>query len=408
MAEAQALEARFREVRRASEALASPLSEADAQLQSMPDASPAKWHLAHTSWFFESFLLPAANPAYQPFRPEFFYLFNSYYNGLGEQYPRHQRGLISRPSLAEVLEYRRYVSEQMLVQIAAGLDEELQFILELGLNHEQQHQELLLTDIKHAFFQNPCFPAYQTGQLVTQALPELTWMACTEGLYEIGAKPGAFCFDNEAPAHQYYLPAFQLASRVISNGEYAAFIEEGGYRNPLLWLADGWAELQISGREHPYFWRRGDDGWQEFTLYGMQPLLADAPACHLSYFEANAFATWAGKRLPREAEWEAVARKNQLKVAPEPVLHPHYTDAVGMQAGAVWERTQSAYQAYPGFHPFVGMAGEYNGKFMSGQYVLRGSSAVTSAGHSRLSYRNFFYPHQQWQFSGIRLAADAT
>lgn len=405
MLHSQALAARFRQVRQYSEALVAPLSEADAQLQSMPDASPAKWHLAHSSWFFETFILQQLDPAYRPYCAEFAYLFNSYYNGIGEQYPRHRRGQISRPSLAEVMQYRHFVSEQMLALLAEGLPEAQAFTLELGLHHEQQHQELLLMDIKHGLFQNPLLPAYLEQPLPAPApLPPLEWLSVEEGLYSVGYQGEGFCFDNERPRHKVYLAGYALASRPVSNGEWLAFIEDGGYRNPLLWLADGWAQVEQEQRRHPLYWQYSHhDGWWEYTLQGHQPLHPDRPVCHLSYYEANAYAQWAGGRLPTEAEWEVAAAQAQPAVN---ALHPAYAPVAGWQCAGVWEWTQSSYQPYPGFAPFVGKAGEYNGKFMSGQQVLRGGACVTPAGHWRPSYRNFFYPQQHWQFSGLRLARD--
>jgi ergothioneine biosynthesis protein EgtB len=366
-----------------SEALAAPLSAEDCTIQSMPDASPVKWHLAHTSWFFETVIL-AARPGYQPFDPRFAYLFNSYYEALGPRHPRPRRGLLTRPTLDEVMAYRAYVDAAMAE--ACG-DEDLQDIITLGLNHEQQHQELILTDIKHAFFSNPLLPAYRAAPLQPATAQPLEWRAHQGGIAAIGHDGEEFSFDNEGPRHDALLHPFRIASRPVSNGEYQAFIADGGYRRAEFWLSDGWAKTKEENWEAPLYWLKDDDGSESvFTLSGAQPLDAHAPVEHVSFYEAAAYAAWAGKRLPTEFEWE--------------VASPMFDH------GAVWEWTRSSYDPYPGFKAFEGVAAEYNGKFMVGQVVLRGGSSATPPGHTRPSYRNFFPPQARWQFSGIRLAED--
>jgi ergothioneine biosynthesis protein EgtB len=370
-------------VRAHSLALAAPLSAEDCTIQSMPDASPVKWHLAHTSWFFETVIL-AERPGYKSFDPRFAFLFNSYYEALGPRHARPRRGLLTRPSLDEVLAYRAHVDAAMMEACA---EESLQDTITLGLNHEQQHQELILTDIKHAFFQNPLLPAYGSEPAAPRAPQDLAWLEHPGGLSLIGHDGAGFAFDNERPRHQVLLRPFRIASRPVSNGDYQAFIADGGYRRPEFWLSDGWARVQEEGWEAPLYWLT-DDGVSEtvFTLSGVQKLDPHAPVEHVSFYEAAAYAAWAGLRLPTEFEWEAAAP-----------LFSH---------GAVWEWTRSSYDPYPGFKPFAGVAAEYNGKFMVGQMVLRGGSCATPEGHCRPTYRNFFPPAARWQFSGIRLAED--
>ena len=370
-------------VRGHSEALAAPLSAEDAAIQSMPDASPAKWHLAHTSWFFETVILSRL-AGYRPFDPRFAYLFNSYYEALGPRHPRPRRGLITRPSLAEVLAYRAHVDAAMFEACAR---EDLRDDIMLGLNHEQQHQELLLTDIKHAFFCNPLLPAYRDEKPAPRAAAPLDGISIPGGVALVGHDGSGFAFDNESPRHQVLLQPFRIASRPVSNGEYRAFIEDGGYRRPEFWLSDGWARVQEERWEAPLYWLKDDDGSESvFTLNGVQPLDSNAPVEHVSLYEAAAYAAWAGARLPTEFEWEVAAP-----------LFDH---------GQVWEWTRSSYDPYPGFKPLPGVAAEYNGKFMVGQVVLRGGSIATPPGHIRSTYRNFFPPQARWQFSGIRLAED--
>ncbi len=402
---------RYCDVRRLSEVLAEPLSPEDQTLQSMPDASPVKWHLAHTSWFFETFILKAFCEGYTPFHPEYEYLFNSYYNGIGEQYPRSARGLISRPGAAEVLAYRAYVDAAMQRYLQACGDEEyaeIAGLVELGLHHEQQHQELIVTDIKHALFMNPLAPAYRPSTVEARKAPALDWAAYPAGMYDIGHVGEGFAFDNEGPRHKVYLEAFRLASRPVTNGEFLAFIEDGGYTQPRWWLSDGWDAVTREGKHAPLYWQQRDGQWYHFTLAGLQKLDEAAPVVHVNYYEAQAYAAWAGKRLPTEAEWEVVAQEqavagNFLNIN---TLHPVAAGAGACVQlfGDVWEWTSSSYGPYPGFAPLAGTVGEYNGKFMCGQYVLRGGSCATPEGHIRASYRNFFHADAAWQFSGIRLA----
>jgi ergothioneine biosynthesis protein EgtB len=370
-------------VRAYSEALAAPLSAEDCAIQSMPDASPVKWHLAHTSWFFETVIL-ARQPGYEPFDPRFAFLFNSYYEALGPRHPRPRRGLLTRPGLDEIMAYRAHVDAAMMQ--ACG-EENLHAAIALGLNHEQQHQELILTDIKHAFFSNPLLPAYDGKPAGPRPPQKLEWHEHQGGISLIGHDGSGFAFDNESPRHQVLLRPFRIASRPVSNGEYQAFIADGGYRRAEFWLSDGWTRVQEEHWEAPLYWLKDDDGSESlFTLSGVQPLDPHAPVEHVSFYEAAAYAAWAGGRLPTEFEWEAVAA--------------HFAH------GDVWEWTRSSYDPYPGFKAFEGVAAEYNGKFMVGQMVLRGGSVATPPGHSRATYRNFFPPSARWQFSGIRLAED--
>jgi ergothioneine biosynthesis protein EgtB len=386
-------------------ALAAPLSVEDCCAQSMPDASPVKWHLAHTSWFFETFILERFDPDFRPFHPAFRVLFNSYYNGVGAKHPRAQRGLVTRPALAEVLAYRAHVDERMARLMAGrGDDPELAPLLALGLQHEQQHQELILTDLKHLFAQNPLFPAYSADPLpAAPPAGPLEWLRFDGGLADIGHAGTGFCFDNELPRHQQLVQPFALAARLVTNGEYLDFIDDGGYCTPALWLSEGWDAVSAQAWTHPYYWRRGEDGaWYEFTLHGLQPLDLARPATHLSLYEADAYAQWAGARLPTEAEWETAAAGQGIDTG---WLHPAAAGAgLAQLYGHCWQWTSSSYGPYPGFAPAAGAIGEYNGKFMLNQYVLRGSSCATPAGHARASYRNFFPAHARWQFTGLRLA----
>jgi ergothioneine biosynthesis protein EgtB len=407
---APVLRERFRDVRALTLALARPLSVEDACVQSMPDASPAKWHLAHTTWFFETFVLEKYERAFRPFLPEFRVLFNSYYNGVGEKYPRAQRGMLTRPALSDVLRYREDV-EARLDKVFEAQGDELAFrtLVELGLHHEQQHQELILTDIKHLLSLNPLHPAYSTAQgMASPAAAPLAWTGFEGGLVEIGHAGDGFSFDNELPRHRQYLQPYALASRAVTNGEFREFIEDGGYREPQLWLSEGWDWVRSNGIVRPAYWQVRDEAWMEFTLRGLQPLEAALPAVHLSYFEADAYARWAGARLPTEAEWEhaAGARPVAGNFLSLDALHPQAAreDGLTQMFGDVWEWTQSSYAPYPGFRSAAGAIGEYNGKFMVNQYVLRGGSCATPAGHIRASYRNFFPATARWQFSGLRLA----
>ncbi|KAA8920444.1 hypothetical protein CEK64_06810 [Xanthomonas sontii] len=407
---------RLRRVRARSRHLAAPLSEEDAMVQSMDDASPAKWHLAHTTWFFERFVL-GADPAYRPHDPQWDYLFNSYYQSIGPAHARPHRGLLSRPSLAQVLDYRSEIETRVLAQLQAGtLEPQTLQILELGLQHEQQHQELLLTDIKHAFWRNPLGPAYR-ADLATQHAPAspLRWLQRDERISEIGAAPwpahAHFAYDNESPRHRVLVPAHALASRPVNNAEYAEFIADGGYRTVGLWLSDGWAKRCAEDWQRPLYWHA--DGAREFTLGGWRERDPHAPVCHLSLFEADAFARWAGARLPTEAEWEQAAAGVAIvgNFIDTDALHPQSTAPAdtGLQQlfGDVWEWTGSAYLPYPGFRPWSGTLGEYNGKFMNAQWVLRGGSCATPHDHIRASYRNFFPSDARWQFAGVRLAKDS-
>ena len=398
---------RVARVRALTEALAAPLSDADASVQSMDDASPAKWHLAHTSWFFETFVLRDHVPGYALHDARYPYLFNSYYEAEGARHARARRGLITRPSLAEILAYRAMVTGRLIAALPALPPTALDLV-ELGCHHEEQHQELLLTDILHLFAQNPLepaiWPAAQPGASVAEPL---RWTAHAGGPVEIGHDGTGFAFDAEGPRHTQWLAPFEIASRPVSNGEWAAFVTEGGYRDPRLWLSDGWAWVQREGIDAPLYWREEEGSWTRFGLDGRQPLDPAAPVTHISFYEADAYASWAGARLPTEAEWEIAAGGddprggNQLDVA-GPV--PPRTG--GGFFGDVWEWTGSAFRPYPGFRTAPGAVGEYNGKFMNGQFVLRGGSCASPRGHTRHSYRNFFYPWQRWQFTGVRLAKD--
>jgi ergothioneine biosynthesis protein EgtB len=386
------LAVRYPQVRGATGALAQGLSAEDCALQSMPDASPVKWHMAHTTWFFETFLLERHAPDHEPFHPAFRYLFNSYYNALGEQFARPQRGLLSRPGLEEILHYRAHVDTRVRALLGGKpLRAEALAIVELGLNHEQQHQELIVTDLLHLFSMNPLSPVYRKEIPGKKAGPEsLRFSRFDAGDVEIGHDGAGFAFDNELPRHRQYVAPFEIASRPASSAEYLAFVRDGGYRRPEFWLSEGWATVVTQRWERPIYWRETDGAMHEFTLQGLQPLDPARPVTHLSHFEADAYAHWAGARLPTEFEWEVAA----------PVL----------AHGEVWEWTSSSYAPYPGFKPGgrenAGAVGEYNGKFMSNQYVLRGGSSATPDGHIRRSYRNFFPSSARWQFSGVRLARD--
>lgn len=411
------LRARFAAMRATTRALAAPLSAEDAMVQSMDDASPAKWHLAHTSWFFERFIL-AGDARYRPFDPAWDYLFNSYYNSVGPMHARPRRGLLSRPSLEQVRAYREHVEACLQQRLRANaLDPAALDILELGIQHEQQHQELLLTDIRHALWSNPLQPAYREDLPGTRAgACPLRWIAREEQIVEIGAGawPAAkeFAYDNESPRHRALVPAHALASRPVSNAEFQAFIDDGGYRTPAPWLSDGWAAVQARGWQRPLYWHQ--DGVREFTLGGWRERDPDAPACGLSLFEADAFARWAGARLPTEAEWEQAATGLAVdgNFLETDALHPQSVRSAetgfSQLFGDVWEWTGSAYLPYPGFAPWPGALGEYNGKFMNAQWVLRGGSCATARSHIRASYRNFFPSDARWQFAGVRLAKDLT
>jgi ergothioneine biosynthesis protein EgtB len=390
----QAACSRFDSVRRRSLALAAPLSDEDCGAQSMADASPVKWHLAHTTWFFETFILETLEADFKPFHPAFRFLFNSYYNGIGERHPRAQRGLLTRPSMAEVRAWRFGVDERIkrLLEQRAG-DAQLWSLIELGLQHEQQHQELLLTDVQHLLSHNAMHPAYRDEAPAMAAASPMALIDFEGGVSNIGFVGDAFCFDNELPRHRVFVEPFSLADRLVTNGEFAAFIDAGGYRDPVLWLAEGWDVVATNNWQQPLYWRRDEAGqWYEFTLHGLQRLDPNKPVTSISLYEADAYANWRGMRLPTEAEWE----------------HAAAADADGQRLrqlfGHCWQWTSSSYAPYPGYAAAPGALGEYNGKFMLNQYVLRGSSAATPAGHSRRSYRNFFPAGARWQMSGIRLA----
>ena len=415
------LMARYRRVRALSEALCEPLEIEDYVLQTAVEASPPKWHLAHVSWFFETFLLRPFLPGYQVFHPRFEYLFNSYYEQTETGYwPRPERGLLSRPTVAEVYGYRRHVDEGMerLINDCAERHQPVAAErLAIGLNHEQQHQELLVTDIKLNLARNPLCPAYRSDLPVAPAA-EPSALGFTDfegGIVAIGANSDAFSYDNESPRHRVLLEPYRLANRLVTNAEYLAFVEDVGYRNPALWLADGWGRIQSDGWTAPLYWRHEDGIWQQMTLAGLRPLHPAEPVCHVSFYEADAFARWAGKRLPTESEWEHAASDrpvvgnfvDQGRLHPAPAPAPAPDSELQQLFGDCWEWTGSAYLSYPGYRPAEGAIGEYNGKFMSGQMVLRGGSCATSQDHARASYRNFFYPHERWQFKGIRLAEDA-
>ena len=402
--------------RQATEQLCAPLETEDYVIQATPDVSPTKWHIAHVTWFFETFLLKPHLPGYEPIDPQYDYLFNSYYNAIGPQYDRPRRGLLSRPTVAEVYAYRAHVDRAMLALLEGASEAQMAEVgpaVTLGINHEQQHQELLLTDIKYNLSINPLRPAYHGVELPRRRSAPLAWHDDDGGIVEVGHDGSGFSFDNESPRHEALLQPYRIASRPVTCGEYAAFVEDGGYARPDLWLSAGWGTVQAEGWGNPLYWERIDGEWWVFTLSGMQRLDEHAPVCHLSYVEADAYARWAGKRLPTEQEWEHAAAGAPLRgnLAGSGLFQPVAPDGngTGLQQlyGDVWEWTQSAYLAYPGFAPPAGALGEYNGKFMVGQMVLRGGSCVTPGSHIRATYRNFFYPADRWQFQGLRLAADA-
>lgn len=403
----------FRSLRRRTDALAAPLSDEDMGAQTMADVSPAKWHLAHTSWFWETFLLEPNLKGYKVFDPRFGYLFNSYYEALGERQPRAARGQITRPGVAHVRAYRAHVDAAMAGMIGEA-DEALLAkifaLIEIGIAHEEQHQELLLTDIKHVFSVNPFGECYRAAEPPAKAdMVRAGWLEFEGGLHEFGHAGEGFAFDNEGPRHKAWLEPFALSTACVTNGEFAEFIADGGYETPALWLSDGWALIREECRRAPFYWRGGPGEWREFTLHGERALDPDAPVSHLDYFEASAYAHWSGYRLPEEREWELAARQPGMSTAramsPDGWLHPHASDHFSL-FGGVWQWTRSAYGAYPGYRADKGAIGEYNGKFMCGQFVLKGGSALTPPGHVRASYRNFFPPQAQWQMTGLRLVRD--
>lgn len=422
----QFLAEQYGQVRRFSEELCQPLATEDYVVQSMPDVSPTKWHLAHVSWFFETFLLKPNQSDYTSPNPLYNYLFNSYYNAIGERHARPRRGLLTRPTVEETYQYRHYVDQHMLEMLEGAAEEQmakLAPVLVLGLHHEQQHQELILTDLKHVLSCNPLRPIYidqSKSRPASNPVPALEWISFQEGVYWIGREGEGFSaqdffFDNEGPRHRQFVQPFQLASRLVTNGEYLEFMEDKGYSRPEFWLSDGWYTVQAEGWQAPQYWEKREGKWWSFTLAGMREVDPSEPVTHVSYYEAEAFAHWAGARLPTEAEWEIAAASLPAEKLKEGnfvesgLFHPAPlgTTQAGelcQMYGDVWEWTQSAYLPYPGFKPAAGAIGEYNGKFMNNQYVLRGGSCATSLSHIRPTYRNFFPPHARWQFSGLRLA----
>src|SRR5215468_7718568 len=409
---------RYRRVRRFSEKHCETLEPEDYVIQTMPEASPTKWHMAHTSWFFETFVLKQFFPDYHSLHPQYGFLFNSYYNAVGPFYSRPNRGLLSRPTVKEVFHYRSDI-DRLVSELIESADEQLlaklEPIITLGLHHEQQHQELMLTDIKSVFWQNPLRPAFRMRDRKSpQPVPAIMWLQFEEGVYWVGREGPGFSYDNEGPRHRVFIQSFELASRLVTNAEYLAFMEDGGYRRPELWLSLGWNTVKERGWDAPLYWEKGDGRWHTMTLAGMAELVPEEPVCHVSLFEADAFARWSGARLPTEEEWETASSGLPLKgnfVESEifhvaPLASPASTGKPAQMFGDVWEWTRSSYSPYPGYSPVAGALGEYNGKFMCNQYVLRGGSCATSQSHIRHTYRNFFPPEARWQFNGIRLAKD--
>jgi ergothioneine biosynthesis protein EgtB len=411
---------RYHAVRAFSEQLVVHLDAEDLVAQSMPDASPAKWHLAHTAWFFETFVLERFAERHVTVDPRYRFLFNSYYNAVGERHARPMRGVLTRPALRDVMAYRRAVDESIAALYDAVRDEdrdEMLRTIEIGMHHEQQHQELILTDLKHLFAQNVLAPAYRAELPSSDGeAPSLQWIRQPEGIRQVGADADGFAFDNERPRHRIFLEQFALANRLVTNAEFLEFVQDDGYRRPDLWLDAGWARVNEEQWSHPCYWRPGDDGWSEFTLAGARPLAMNEPVSHVSYIEADAFARWAGARLPTEQEWEVAcsalsiegnfADSGRFHPAPHKTCNPGDTAVIEQAFGDLWEWTRSDYAPYPGFDAEPGALGEYNGKFMCGQIVLRGGSCASSSAHLRATYRNFFHPPDRWQFSGIRLAKD--
>jgi ergothioneine biosynthesis protein EgtB len=406
----------YSRTRLATQALVAPLSAEDMVVQTMPDVSPSKWHLAHSTWFWETFLLKVMLSGYREFNSQYNYLFNSYYEQIGARHARPERGALTRPSLGDIMSYRAHVDagmERLLGRGAARNESELLALFALGIAHEEQHQELLLTDIKHVLSRNPLRPAAYAPPIAIPPMQEANWISFEGGLHTFGASGDGFAFDNEGPAHEAVLTSFALSDRPVTNAEYQAFIDDAGYRTSTLWLSDGWAKVQTENWTAPLYWSQEDGAWSEFTLHGSQLLDAEAPVSHLSYFEAAAYAEWAGARLPEEREWEHAASNRAGPdgrfVSPGISAHPGASPTgAGLKQmfGGVWEWTRSAYAAYPRYRAAAGAVGEYNGKFMCGQFVLKGGSCATPRGHVRATYRNFFPPEARWQFSGVRLAKD--
>jgi ergothioneine biosynthesis protein EgtB len=409
----------YEETRSLTEQLCVPLAIEDYGVQSMPDASPAKWHLAHTTWFFETFVLSNNDPSYRIFHPHFGSMFNSYYNAVGPFWPRSQRGILSRPTVAEVYRYREHVDRAMRGLLYEGEPElslEIRERIVLGLNHEQQHQELLLTDLKHAFASNPLRPVYRESRPpLTDKSSSLKWIDYPGGIGWIGYDGPGFAYDNEMPKHRVFLNPFRIASRLVSCGDFRSFIDDGGYQRPELWLSEGWTTCRAHDWQAPLYWEQQDGAWYHMTLSGWQPVRDADPVCHISFFEADAYARWAGARLPTEFEWETAAAEcpfagpflDMENLCPQPAGDSVADQHPAQMFGHLWQWTGSAYLRYPGYRPLAGALGEYNGKFMSNQMVLRGGSCATSRSHFRPTYRNFFPPHARWQFTGIRLAKDA-
>ena len=407
---------RYAAVREFTKTLCEPLETEDYVVQTMTDVSPTKWHLAHTTWFFETFVLSEFAEGYKPFHPRYAYLFNSYYIQAGERHRRDKRGALTRPTVAEIMAYREYVDEHMIefLDLRPDLfDRSPESVLEIGLHHEQQHQELILTDIKHVFSANPLKPVYRAGVGGARGqASEVSWVEFDEGLYEVGWGGEGFAYDNEGPRHRVYLQSFALADRLVTSGEYMRFIDDGGYRRPELWLSDGWAVVEAEGWEAPGYWERGEDGWEHYTLAGLSPVDESEPVTHVSYYEADAYARWAGYRSATEFEWEVASASVPIRGSfvdagryhPAPLDPGEAQGALRQMFGEVWQWTQSHYSPYPGYKPPDGAIGEYNGKFMCNQFVLRGGSCATSASHIRRTYRNFFHAPARWQFTGIRLA----
>lgn len=414
---AQNLIERFAQVRAYTEELAAPLSPEDQTVQSMADVSPTKWHRAHVTWFFETFVLAQHKQGFEPFQDKYWFLFNSYYEAIGPRYSRPMRGVISRPGAHDVGKYRDHVDSyirDLIESFDEGTLQKVGSTIELGFHHEQQHQELLLMDIKHVLSLNPLQPAYAGKPCLTEDPGPMGWLDYEGGLVEIGHDGDGFSFDNELPRHQQFLQPYRLADRLVTNGDWLEFIADGGYRRAELWLSDGWARVNTDGWRAPFYWTELDGVWFEHTLHGTFPVNPALPVCHVSHYEADAFATWAGKRLPTEAEWEHAASTEEVvgNLADRQTWHPRpapaANDRLRQLFGDCWEWTSSSYLPYPGFHPAEGAIGEYNGKFMSGQMVLRGGCALTPPGHARASYRNFFPPGARWPVTGLRLADDAS
>jgi ergothioneine biosynthesis protein EgtB len=418
LVDAQALLEQYQATRRFSEKICEPLVPEDYVIQTMPEASPTKWHMAHTTWFFETFVLKPHNSNHHPMHPQYAFLFNSYYNAAGKMHSRPQRGLISRPTVKATFEYRKHVDSAVQKLLEDANEHTLQTaapLITLGINHEQQHQELMLTDIKHVFWMNPLRPAYRDYvHPAGAAPPHIRWRNFQEGTYKVGYENGGFCFDNETPQHRVFLNAFSLATRLVTNAEYLAFIEDKGYQRPELWLSLGWNTIQERQWTAPLYWEKIENAWWQMTLSGMRKVQPYEPVCALSYFEADAFARWSKARLPTEAEWEVASAGVRVEgnfaesefFHPTPPQESSLSDELQQMFGDVWQWTQSSYSPYPGYQPVAGALGEYNGKFMCNQYVLRGASCATPESHARRTYRNFFPPDARWQFSGIRLAKD--